>query len=187
MHGVKAGQSLFFKGEVYFPLTTFDDVNYPVRKLLYWQPHLAAAKYGGSGDRTFYSVLVMQGSGLFIESGFVAQDGTARGVNAKVATLRPQTWYAIEKQITAESSIGAGDGVIRIWIDGVQVFEKTNMSWSDVAWIGQPIPAGNGTPLLASDVYFDTFLVGEQVNYGGAFDEYRYWNNVSFSTTRPTN
>jgi hypothetical protein len=33
-------------------------------------------------------------------------------------------------------------------------------------------------------VYFQRYEFGDQVNYSGTFDEYRYWDQVAFSSTR---
>jgi hypothetical protein len=56
------------------------------------------------------------------------------------------------------------------------------MTWSDPLWVGD---TSNSVPFEASDIYFMGFLVGQQVNsHDSSFDEYRYWDNVAFSTKR---
>jgi hypothetical protein len=186
-HSNSYGQTLYFRGEFYIPVgSPITDGTYQ-RKLLYWLPHVDYTKYGtnGSGGPTFWSLVTMFGDGLFWNGVMVAQNSANNiDIMARLATITPGQWYTIEKQITPESSIGAKDGVVRIWLNGNLVFTKTNMQWTDPAWIGQPVPNGNGTPLQASDVYFQRYEVGDQVNYSGTFDEYRYWDNVTFSTAR---
>ena len=94
--------------------------------------------------------------------------------------LRGNTWYTLEVHQRMESALGRADGVLQVWLDGTLIFEKTTMRWADPAWVGG---ATGGVPFDASDIYFERFRVGDQVNWaGGAFDEYRLWDNVQFST-----
>jgi hypothetical protein len=186
-HNNSFGQTLYFRGEFYIPVgSPMTDGTYQ-RKLLYWLPHVDYTKYGsnGNGGPAFWSLVTMFGDGLFWNGVMVAQNSANNiDIMARLATITPGQWYTIEKQLTPESSIGAKDGVVRIWLNGNLVFTKTNMQWTDPAWIGQPVPNGNGTPLQASDVYFQRYEFGDQVNYSGTFDEYRYWDQVAFSSTR---
>jgi hypothetical protein len=81
-----------------------------------------------------------------------------------------------------ESAIGRADGILRIWLDDNLVFESAAMTWSDPAWVGD---TSYGVPFDASDIYFESFQVGDQVLWDkGYFDEFRYWDNIQFSTRR---
>jgi hypothetical protein len=73
-----------------------------------------------------------------------------------------------------------------VWLNGILIYESTTTRWTDRACIGKPLPGGNGTPLDAADVYLAHLLVGQQVNdnSNSAYDEFRYWDNVTFSTAR---
>jgi hypothetical protein len=183
-HPLLFTQSLFARGEFYVATSSLGD-GYHGRKLLYWQPHGSYAKYG-TNPPAFWSVVGMQGSDLWIDDGYVSQAGVEHQAAVRIASgMLPSRWYRIEHQITMESRIGAGDGTSRVWLDGTLIYENLSVAWTDPAWVGQPLAGGNGTPLDLADVYFENFSVGDQVNYlQGAFDEYRYWDNVAFSTNR---
>jgi hypothetical protein len=124
-----------------------------------------------------------------VDSQYTLADGTTPQRYANIATgLLPKRWYTLETQVSFETSIGAGDGIFRVWLDGVLIYSITDMRLTDPAWIGIPIPGGNATPYELADCYLRYVYVGEQVNLSGyiqgTFDEYRYWDNVAFSTKR---
>jgi hypothetical protein len=116
---------------------------------------------------------------------YVDHAGVLQGdVLHQIATLAANHWYVVEAELTMESSIGAGDGIYRVWLDGTLIYEITTLRLTDPAWIGQPVVGGNGVPLDIADVYFQHYEVGDQVNFSGSFDEYRYWDNVTFSNQK---
>jgi uncharacterized protein YjdB len=181
-HGLTWGHTIFFRGEFYVDVPDFGD-GFWGRKLWYFLSHVDYQKYGGGP--TFNAVVGFQGHGLYVDGGYVSQSGIRTSNEALIATLLPRTWYTLEIQTTAETSIGAGNGILRIWLNGALIYEKTDYLWTDPAWIGQPIPGGNGTPLELADVYLERVEVGEQLNLiVGSFNEYRYWDKVAFSTKR---
>jgi hypothetical protein len=188
LHPVHFGETLYFKGDFYFPVGTDLSKSMIQRKLLYWQPHFDYAKYGGQGGPVYWNIISMFGDQLTWTAGMVAQASPVGDQSPTVyglATIVAGRWYTLEQRMTTESSIGARDGVIQIWLDGVLIFTRTGMWWSDPAWIGQPVPGGNGTLFDAADLYFQQFFTGDQTDWEtGSFDEYRYWDNVAFSTTR---
>jgi hypothetical protein len=183
------GQTIFFRGEFFLPVTTMGD-DQMQRKLVYFKQHEDYDKYQGensAGGRRFRTVVKLFGDQLHIDAVYEPQAGNTDEVRTygQIASgLKPNTWYTLEVQQTTESSIGAGDGILKVWLDGRPVFRKTNMRWSDPAWIGQPVE-GSAAVLDPADLYWDTFMVGQQVNLNkGAFDEARYWDNIAFSTHR---
>ena len=110
-----------------------------------------------------------------------------------LATIAPSTWYTLEVFQQLESSIGGADGILRVWLNGTMVFEKTTMQWTDPGWVGATGDytgswsnpgAGQGVVMDAADIYSQRFYVGDQFNWSGVWDEYRYWDNVAFSTQR---
>ena len=187
-HALRLGETIFFRGEVYFDVPTMVGANNtPIsRKLLYWQPHVNYWKYGGTGGPNMVSMLTSWNNGGWVEASYIdaAGDLESHFTTGAAGAFQAKRWHVVEKQMTMNSTLDSKDGIIRIWIDGALVFERTNVGWTDSRWIGKPVREGNGTGLDANDIYFERFLVGEQVNYNQAYDEYRYWNNVSFSTKR---
>lgn len=182
-HHIGFGSTIYSRGDFYFDVADLGD-GYIARKLIYYLPHEDYLKYNGNNLPTFFAIVGPQGNSLYVTSGYVPADGSAE-VQTSVRTntvLLPKTWYTLETQITPETSIGAGNGIFRVWLDGALIYEKTNVQWTDPAWVGQLI---GGTPLDLADIYFERVEVGEQVNYNiGSFDEYRYWDRVAFSTKR---
>jgi len=178
------GKTIFFRGEFYIPVSDLggDAVQ---RKLVYFKSHEDWDKYGGA--RKFRTFVKLTGDEMGVDAVFEPDTGDldkVRTFTPIAQGLKPRTWYTLEVQQTMESAVGAGDGTLKVWLDGILKFRKTTMSWSDPNWIGKPVPGGH-VPLDAGDIYWDTFMVGQQVNvFGASFDEHRYWNNVAFSTQR---
>lgn len=175
------GQSIFFRGEFYIPVADLGS-GAMQRKLIYFKQHEDWTRYPTFGGNRFSTVVKLTGNALGFDVEYKPLGASAAEIDAvrtygTIATgLKPMTWYTLEAQQTNESSIGAGNGVLRIWLDGTLVFEKTNMRFSDPAWThNQSI----------DDIYWDTFMVGQQVNlFGASYNEYRYWNDVAFSSQR---
>jgi hypothetical protein len=166
--GIGPGETIHFSGQFYLPNGINTSPAFAARKLLYFQPDAASGK-------TFSSIITMYGTQLSIVNGYVAQNGSTVEVKGPTAPFTFQTgrWYKIETQITLNTSFTSNNGVYRCWIDGQLVYENTKMSWSDPKWTPAPAPQK-----------LRYFLVGDQVNASGSFDEYRYWDNVTFSTVR---
>jgi hypothetical protein len=181
-HALKPGAPMFFRGEFYLDVVDMHNGLWG-RKLVYYQPHEDYVKYGGANTPTFYSIIGLQGDALWVDNGNVPQNGPVVDNQQIIFTsLAPRTWYTLESELAPETSLGAGNGVMRIWLDGALIYEATDLKWSDPVWVGQPL---NGTPLSPDDVYFERVEVGSQVNLNaGSYDEYRYWDNVAFSTKR---
>jgi hypothetical protein len=180
-HDQRYGQSMFFKGDFYIPVD--DSGNGATqRKLLYFFPHVDN-KYGGVGSRTFWTVITVQSNILVLDVTGMRQDNTNTGFAVPLGTVAGRRWYTLEIEQRMNSSISATDGIVRVWLDGVQVYENTAVTWTDPNWLGNPV-VGTGLVLDPADVYFQRFDFGDQVNSTYAYDEYRYWDNVAFSSTR---
>ena len=187
-HVRRWGEPMYFRGEFNIAV---DDIaaNDVLRKLVYWQSHNDYSKYTTNGGlASGRTVVHLTGSDLVVDATF--NPATASGRNANdvrtveiIATgLKGHQWYTLEVFQQMESAIGRNDGILRVWLDGNLIFEKTTMTWSDPLWVGN---TSNPVPFEAADIYFEHFLVGNQVNRNdGSFDEYRYWDNVEFSTQR---
>ena len=84
-------------------------------------------------------------------------------------------WHTLETQIKVNSSFSARDGVFRVWLDGALVYDRANMRWSDPLWTEAP-----------NTYKWEVWGIGYQVNSPNAFDEYRYWDNVTFAKSKIT-
>jgi hypothetical protein len=165
--GIGPGQSIFFKGDLYLGPPT-PGTEGATRKLLYWQ------RDATNNYPNFFAVLLTFGYSLRFWGAYVPVSGPmVENMTPSLAVLSPNQWYRIEMEVKLNTSFAASDGVARVWLDGRMVYEKTDMRWSDPAW---------AAPL--SGMKFRYFLVGDQVNINMLYNETRYWDNVSFSTTR---
>jgi hypothetical protein len=178
------GQPMHFKGEFYIPVSDIA-LGEITRKLTYWQSHKDYEKYTTNGGlATGRTVVHLAGSNLVVDATYNPAEGTGKSSDdvrtwAIIATgLEGHRWYTLEVLQQMESAIGRADGRLQVWLDGNLIFDKSTMTWSDPAWVGN---RSNNVPFEASDIYFERFLVGQQVNWSGNYDEYRYWDNVRFS------
>ena len=152
-HSVGFGQTIFMRGDVVIP-TPQSDMTQAMRKLIYVQRR--------PNDISF-AVIKAVGNSLKAEiTNNRIFNGGSFPFDKKVS---------LEVQITTNSSLGANDGILRVWKDGVLVIEATDVVW------------------LTSSNPFEKFLFGQQTQHGQndasvLFDEYRYWDNVALSTRR---
>jgi parallel beta-helix repeat protein len=166
--GIGLGETIFFKGDLYYPAGTNTDPAFAGRKILYFQ------RNDSNNVPEFYSVTGGFGLSAYVDNGYVPPTGgsiiTARNTNF---VYNLSQWYTIEVQITMNSDFGTSDGIYRLWIDGDLIYENTTLRWSHPGWTVNP-----------SQVIFRYFNVGDQVNSAGSYDEYRYWDNVQFTSQR---
>jgi len=45
------------------------------------------------------------------------------------ASIQKETWYVVETQLVLDSSVGAGDGIFRLWVDGELAVERTDVQY----------------------------------------------------------
>lgn len=156
------GQTVYFKGDFYLAGT--ETSPFFQRKLIYYQSLSYVA------GQQYWSIPTLMGTELKWTNGVIGKERMS-GVLAKLQLNR---WYTLETEITLNSCFSCNDGVGRLWLDGVLLDEFTGFSWSNPAWQGVQDP---------SKQYWDIFLIGDQVSYEqGAFNEYRYWDNVTMAT-----
>lgn len=172
------GERIRFEGDVMVPTTHgFGDGKVVARKLLYWQPRTMGE---GSGP-TMWAVLVAFGEGLRMDIGRVNADSTATYyIDDLGPLLQPHRWHRVALEIVVNSAPDADDGVVRVWWDGVQLLDRRDVRFSDPAWTA--FTGWDGVSRAWDWTYFGFayFLVGDQVNFDEAYDEFRYWDAVVF-------
>ena len=163
--GLSHGSTVFFRGDVYFPANTPNFTNGNVlRKLTYWRTDRPS-------NQQVDFVLNMWGNQLGVS---VARPGHEDHRN-NIFAFNAGQWYRLEIQATMNSRPGSSDGIVRIWVNGAQVYEKLDESFTQAS-----DPASTRWSWLT---------VGHQRE--GAFDqrgnpienaitEERYWDDVSF-------
>jgi hypothetical protein len=121
---------------------------------------------------------------FLISAHLVAQDGTQVGCfgpgegNAGPSTwygplISLKAWHEIIVQLKPNSDFVTQDGILRIWFDGVLIFESTDMHWTDPSWTDDP----------ATYQWVD-YRIGQQVNGSAKLIEDRYLDSLIFATTK---
>jgi len=165
---IGAGDSLWFQGDFYFPATDNMTASGPStvqRKLLYWKNDYS--------PHPFVMVVTSFGPQMVINT-IPTQSFSPTGENIYLpVNITTGVWHTLKVQLKPNTSFIAKDGTLRVWLDGVLVFDHTDMSWTDpTVWAGADLRTYQWT----------NFGVGYQVSSAVAVNEYRYWDNVTFST-----
>jgi hypothetical protein len=168
---IGAGDSLWFQGDFYLPPDanmTPTGTSMVQRKLLYWKndqsPHPFAMVVNSFGPQMAIRNLP--------DPSF--EPGGVTWVPTSVVTLTPGAWHRLKVQMRVNSSFTAKDGILRVWLDGVLIFDHTDMTWTDpTVWAGATLGSYSWTNLGFR----------YQVSAPLPVSEYRYWDNVTFSKT----
>lgn len=180
--------------------------NNKIRKLFYFQARHDPVKYphgpNGTSNRT---VVGIDGDGtLYWDSNWSPGIGNTEGPGGTSFTdsdtrvrevihspINGKQKYHIEIFQQMETAFGTYNGKGKVWLDGVNIFDRSDLRWTDPLWVGadgdQDFTWGPTVPLggmQAGDIIFENFLIGQQVTSPVAFDEYRYVDNIEISTTR---
>jgi hypothetical protein len=165
------GNEMLFQGDFYIPATARMDASgpaYVLRKLF---------RFGWDGKsfpHPLETELVAFGPQFQVYNIYGSHDNTAATyIDPSVATLTSGAWHRIKLQLKINSSFAASDGIVRVWVDSVLIFERTAQRWSDAAWTDRP-----------ANYVWNSWGVGYQANGQQAIDEYRYWDNIRFSIKR---
>jgi hypothetical protein len=73
-------------------------------------------------------------------------------------------WHALKIQMRFNSARTKQDGILRVWLDGQVVVDRSNLWYVD--------------PLATNDFGFGDWRIGYQLNSGQKVDETRYWDNI---------
>lgn len=167
---VRYGRTIWFRGEVYLPSAGSTLKANHNRKLL---DFLGTGPNGSPAgmvvhrrDMMLYLSCMDWMNGSLQETVF-----ESTGI-----TLADDTWYTIEVRMTTNSADNVRDGVLEIYMNGAST--PTYSRTTGIGWITEVYPGGT---------YFNWFGVGYQLTVDAGdpvYTEYRYWDNVAFSTTR---
>src|SRR5262249_28006726 len=93
-------------------------------------------------------------------------------------------WYDIQMQVKRKTAAGQNDSVVRVWIDGVLVFQKTN------TWVPAPAPCSSLTaqicPAFPPDslttnlVRLEVGTQADRLNFLPV-DEFRYFDDIQIA------
>lgn len=178
---LRLGETLFFRGELFIDAPSLKPpAGFVQRKLLYWRAD------GGPLFNWMYGVLKMNDAGLAIEAGAVGPNGIAYS-GGDAGILQPRKWHTVEMQTTMPTVAGKPDGILRLWIDNALRLDVPNWNITHASWIGARGPSagsGAGGVMTPADIFFNIYMVGDQLQTDQPFAEKRYWNNPTFSTKR---
>lgn len=186
--GRKLGEDLFCGWQFYLDT---DGTQPAIRKFNYW-----GWSNAGWGFPHAFNLIISSANSVLapipagspiqflISAHLVAQDGSQVGgfgpgeSNAGPSTwygplISLKTWHEIIVQLRPNTSFSAQDGILRIWFDGVLIFESTDMHWTDPSWIDDP----------ATYQWVD-YRIGQQVNGSAKLIEDRYLDKLIFATTK---
>ena len=81
-------------------------------------------------------------------------------------------WHRLEVQLRVNTSFAARDGLLRIWLDGALIYDRADMRWTDPLWTEDP-----------KTYKWEAWGMGYQMQSQLPYNEYRYWDNMTFSKT----
>ncbi len=171
------GSTFYFSGDLFIPDTTFNMANPAVaRELVMFRAPIGKSL---DDDTDAYVMLhLVGGCGLMVQW---SRDGKGATSRCKLAEPELGRWNHLELQVTMNRSIAGANGVLRLWFNGARVFQDTAVRLTD--------PAGKAAPVWRSWVVGATRSSADvdgkmDLSDGGIISEVRYWDNISFSTTR---
>ncbi|MDP9203231.1 MAG: Ig-like domain-containing protein [Gemmatimonadota bacterium] len=199
---IRYGRTIWFKGEVYLPTNPFNDPNWRPdegRKILDWQGQSDDGWTSGGARWVLYQQLDNQTGTHNILKISSQSPNLVQSLYYELApqiNLQFDSWHTIEVKMVTNSADGVHDGSLAFYIDN----PSDTPTWTTVGAIGYgpsggTTPTGlywiteswapldsHGIPVVGS--YFNDLKVGSQYSSALLAPEYRYWDNVAFSTTR---
>lgn len=167
---LRYGETIWMKGEFYIPFAGTAVKAGHHRKLIdYW---------GGGVRMTLYRAYAFSGELRLWLSSVDWMNGSSQETVTEVTgiTLADNIWHSIEVKMVTNSADNVRDGVVEVYINGALSPSYTRNT--GLGWITEKFPGGS---------YFNYYRVGQQLTIDAGhplYTEYRYWDNVGFSTTR---
>ena len=167
---LRYGATIWMKGEFYIPFAGTAVKAGHHRKLIdYW---------GGGVRMTLYRAHAYNGELRLWLSTVDWMNGSSQETITQVTpiNLSDDTWHTIEVKMVTNSADNVRDGVLEVYINGAS--SPSYRRDTGLGWITEKFPGGS---------YFNYFRVGQQLTIDAdhpLYTEYRYWDNVGFSTTR---
>ncbi len=113
-----------------------------------------------------------------IDGAYTVFIGTTNAFNG---IYRPDNnWHKYLWEFTAQSSAGAADGAIRLWVDDALVWEKVDVKWNSYGTIAQGTHFNYG---YGTSWYFFYIQGNLSRTYDGP-EKFMYWDNFIVATTK---
>ena len=174
-HHYRYGETIWFRGEVYLPSIGLSDHQQGNNRKL--------VDFYGKGPNSGRMILHRQIANGQLRLYLACNDGMDGTVLERFDAdtgiiLAHDTWYTIEVKMVTNSADDIRDGVVEVYINGAASPNYTRNT--GIGWITEHDPTGPS--------YFSIFNAGEQLTIqyptDPVYTEYRYWDNVAFSTIR---
>jgi hypothetical protein len=167
---VRYGTTIWLRGQVYMPYAGSKRKANHNRKLI---------DFAGSGPAGIHTRLTLHRRDMMLYVSTVDRmGGSLRETLAESTGIRlgDDTWHTIEVRMTTNSADKVRDGVLEIYMDGATT--PTYSRRKGLGWITEKYRGGS---------FFNWFGIGSQLTIDAGdpvYREYRYWDNVRFSTQR---
>jgi hypothetical protein len=167
---LRYGQTIWMRGQVYLPYAGSSTKANHNRKLV---------DFVGSGQRGIHTRMTLHRRDMVLYVSVVDwMTGSLRETLAESTGIRlpDNTWLTIEVRMTTNRADNIRDGVLEIYINGAST--PSYSRGRGLGWITEKYPGGS---------FFSWFAIGSQLTVDAGdpvYREYRYWDNVAFSTTR---
>ena len=167
---LRYGKTIWVRGQVYLPYAGSARKANHNRKLI---------DFTGSGPTGIHTRVTLHRRDMMLNVSIVDwMGGSLRETLAESTGIRlaDDTWHTIEVRMTTNSADRVRDGVLEIYMNGA-----TTPSYSrrkGLGWITEKYRGGS---------FFNWFGIGSQLTIDAGdppYREYRYWDNVKFSTQR---
>lgn len=167
---IRYGKTIWVRGQVYLPYAGSTRRANHNRKLI---------DFAGSGPTGTHARLVLHRRDLMLYVSTADWMGGSLRETLSESTgirLADDKWHTIELRMTTNSADGVRDGVVEIYMEGATV--PTYSRRKGLGWITEKYRGGS---------FFNWFAIGSQLTIDAGdpvYREYRYWDNVIFSTRR---
>jgi hypothetical protein len=169
------GQDLWAQWDVHIPAGSLDGDGVSFRKLNYFQH-----QWQNAGDCISTLILLERAGGLDVAQAVsTGPSGNLSGYHGySVAAFALGAWHTVKVHLTLETALGAGNGILQVWVDGTQCVNLSNIVYVD------PLITSDGHGGAPTAFAFDGWNVGQQLQTVRTDAvESRYVDNVSFAST----
>lgn len=191
---IHAGEEIWFGGDFYID---------PAADMIFGGGHSLQRKftyfgYGGSGFRSSNFVVIADGPQMRLSFAVTDRNNDNRvyqsnpeqavfqNIDLSVITLEAGKHYRMWQQARMSTNFGTDDGVFGLWIQkwtgSTPPASKGSpiLFWDHMVWL-HPDLAPAGYPL--SEMKWDRWSVGEQINTTIPTTEYRLWKNIALGSS----
>ena len=160
---INPGQQVWFTGDLCIPAGS-NMTSAVQRKLIRWG-------WDGTQPVPFIATVDLFGTQLTIALRMAGNEDPSEQ-NSLNFFVAAGDWNTFKIFLQPNSTITATDGILHVWMNGVEIFFRDTMNFTKPAdWAGHSL----------SEYFWNSWGVGDQISTGLAITEYRYWDNISYA------